>query len=556
MNERRATQASLFGGSRSTSLFFVTTQRNLMSFLGAGMLLPSGAQFRYKVDSREGYGGAIPFWKAGLPLSDDYSEMLRDERTVIIECHIDDVMKYGGRFIIREDERLLAVNCPIPLLSVTAFYMTSKEIIDDFVMRVPNDVVLDSATIMVIPQISYFDSEAIVELEVVEVIAPQMTFIDSIGGGVRALLRFIPDELADYHYIRDLLNTCLRAYGLTYLKTKTISSDDTASKLTDSDKIIFLALIPILADIRVEDGFDPLIVLEQLASEITVRQVGYDEGIGQWVDYVRKAVGAEVEVPVLADERDIFKRAVLLFLLRPNLDRLENSRSSSIAPGPTVLSIAALFAGFANGLTRMGPEYKGSYREFNRFTKSLLDALWCKAELVLNVIHQTDDDYGASEVYEVNKEILFTRNIKQNVVLARVLNQAKSTGYDLHYDYDNHELYYEFDMGRDRRQIVYIELISPLAPGFDVIRFVSPCLDLSSKNLRSLKKDVAIDFLKRNCEDSMYCAFAYSERRKAIVAEAMQIVRTMDDDEFVTLLKYVSKVADEYERDVLGRDQY
>tara|TARA_B110000902_G_C13720598_1_gene365008 strand:- start:313 stop:477 length:165 start_codon:yes stop_codon:yes gene_type:complete len=54
----------------------------------------------------------------------------------------------------------------------------------------------------------------------------------------------------------------------------------------------------------------------------------------------------------------------------------------------------------------------------------------------------------------------------------------------------------------------------------------------------------------------MYCAFAYSERRKAIVAEAMQIVRTMDDDEFVTLLKYVSKVADEYERDVLGRDQY
>ena len=71
-----------------------------------------------------------------------------------------------------------------------------------------------------------------------------------------------------------------------------------------------------------------------------------------------------------------------------------------------------------------------------------------------------------------------------------------------------------------------------------------------------MKKDVAVDFLKRNCEDTMYCAFAYSERRKAIVAEAMQIVRTMDDDEFVTLLDYVARVADEYERDVLGEDRY
>ena len=54
----------------------------------------------------------------------------------------------------------------------------------------------------------------------------------------------------------------------------------------------------------------------------------------------------------------------------------------------------------------------------------------------------------------------------------------------------------------------------------------------------------------------MYCSFAYSERRKAIVVEATQIVKTMDDDEFVTLLKYVARKADEYERDVLGKDNY
>ena len=30
----------------------------------------------------------------------------------------------------------------------------------------------------------------------------------------------------------------------------------------------------------------------------------------------------------------------------------------------------------------------------------------------------------------------------------------------------------------------------------------------------------------------------------------MQVLKTMYDDEFIALLKYVAKVADEYERDV------
>ena len=159
-------------------------------------------------------------------------------------------------------------------------------------------------------------------------------------------------------------------------------------------------------------------------------------------------------------------------------------------------------------------------------------------------------------IYELNKEVFLQLQIQQNVILARVLNQAKSAGYDLHYDYENQELFYNFQLTGGRHQIVYIELIKPLVEGFDVIRFVSPCLDLSGAKLKTLTKTKSVDFLKRNCSDSMYCSFAFSEKRKAIVVEAVQIVRTMDDDEFVTLLNYVAKVADEYERDVCGKDDY
>lgn len=534
--------------SKQTGLFFVTTQRNLMSFLGSGMLMPSGAQFRYKEDSREKYYGAIPFWKGGLPSSDYYRDMLKDENTVIVECHIDKVVKYGRSYIVTENKRLLVVNSPVPLLSVTAFYMLSQQIIDDFVMRVPDDVILNSSIFKTNPNIDYFDVESDIKLTEIESIESQLTFIDSIGGGIKALLQFISDDIDDYVYIRDLINICIEAYSLHNLDTGKFISDWKYSKLSDVDKNIFLTLLPIIRDIKTEDGFNQVLLLEQLALGIEGKETSACDEIDEWIKYAKKAIEAEIEVPILADERDIFKRGALFFLLRPNLNRLKNSTTSPRPPGAAVLSIAAFLAGFANGLTRMGSEYKGDYSDFNRFTKSLLDMFWCKSKLSFSVDRKPHARYGAYEAYKINKEVLFKLYIKQNVVLARVLNQARSAGYELHYDYENQELYYEFPIDNDRYQTVYIELIPPLTPGFDAIRFVSPCQDVSSRNLKALKKNVAIDLLKQNCEHTMCCAFAYSDKRKAVVAVATQIVKTMDDDEFVTLLETVAKVADQYKK--------
>ena len=280
------------------------------------------------------------------------------------------------------------------------------------------------------------------------------------------------------------------------------------------------------------------------------------EDVNKWLSYVRKVLESEIVVPVLSDEGEIFKRAILLYFLRPSLDRLSEASKSSISPGPKVLSIAAFLAGYANGLTRMGSEYKGDYRAFTEFTKLLLNSLWCKSKYALNFVKEPLGNFGACFVYEINNERLIRFRVEQDITLARVLNQAKSAGYNLSYDFDKNEIYYKFHLEDNRSQTVYIEKLEPLADGFDVIRFVSPCLDLSTGLAKKLTKATAIDFLKRNTDESMYCSFAFSERREAIVVEATQIVKTMDDDEFVTLLKYVALKADAYEREVLGKDNY
>ena len=114
LDEKPTGQASLFDGAERGDLYFVTTHRNLMSFLGAGAVLPAGSQFRYKIDTREAFGGAIPFWKGAVPDSDDYSDLINDQRAVV-ECGVDDVAKYGGRHRLLATERMIVVIAPIPL---------------------------------------------------------------------------------------------------------------------------------------------------------------------------------------------------------------------------------------------------------------------------------------------------------------------------------------------------------------------------------------------------------------------------------------------------------
>jgi hypothetical protein len=541
-------QNSLFNNRQSPSLFFVTSTRNLMSFLGAGMLTPADCQFRYKEDSREAYQGAIPFWKGGVPSHEPYGRTLKDEKAIVVECRTDDVLRYAGRFIIAENEQLLVANAPIPLVSVVAFHAKSDSVVDDFISRVPADVLVEKSIFKIgslLEELPLIDEPVMTNMDSIQ---PELAFIDSLGGGLKALLEFMSEDITNYQYIRDILALCFES-------GRAVNGEDQANE-TRVDRAILSALLPILCKLKPENGLDPVSLLDELVTALNYQDDDIKSELDKWSSYAKKAVENEIAPPPLADERGVLQRGVLLFLLRPDLDRLKKAKSSSNAPGPVVISIAALLAGFTNGLTRMGPEYKGNYRDFNLFTKALLDSLWGKSERSIKTIREASPNYGELEVYEINKEVLFKLVIRPNAVLMRVLNQARSLGVSMNYDYKNHQLYQERDMGNERSQKVYIELITPLKKGLDVLRFVSPCMDLSGKNSKSLKKNTAIDFLKRNYEDSMYCAFAYSEKRQAIVAEAMQIVGTMDDDELIALLESVAKVADEYERDVLGHDKY
>jgi hypothetical protein len=545
-----------FSHSNENRCYFITSQRNLMSFLGAGMIVPASSQFRYKEDSRQRFEGLIPFWKGGVPALKESMGWVDKKRMVVLEYYIDDIKMYADNFLAAENINLMVVNAPIPLLNVVTVYLDSDEEIKDFVMRLPSDVIVESKVFQALPSLKFIEEEPLEEMKEVEDIASIVSFIDSFGGGIRALNHLNSLHLENISYISDLLLFCLEYSGYKALSSPHSYPLGCETEISASAKCIIHRLLPILQGVKIEEGYDQFYIFERLEASLQQDIGNLSAEVGEWLIYVKRVLEADIEAPVLADDGDLFKRAILLFLLRPNLTRLKGSVDSSISPGPIVLSIAVFFAGYTDGLCRLDAEYKGHYEEFNQFTKSLIDSLWNNSEVVINISCLQQSDTSPSLMYELNNQALLQISIPKVMILERVFNLAKSVGYELNYGHEKQELLYDFILEGGRHQVVYIEMMKPKIEGLDVVKLVSPCLDLSGSKLKSLTKNVAVDFLKRNSSDSMFCSFAFSEKRQTIVAQSLQVVNTLNGEDFMIFLKYVAEVADEFERDILGKDYF
>ncbi|WDE00739.1 hypothetical protein [Thalassomonas actiniarum] len=535
-------QGGLFNIATAKSLFYITNQRNLMSFLGAGMIVPAASQFRYKEDSRKEFNGAIPFWKKGIPTSSEYIDLVDDQRIVVIECNSAAIMKYCDGFIVDDNENVLVVNAAIPLSSISVIYMHTDDAIADFLVRLPEDVIAERSIFKILKDVSVIEHDIKLTPSEVENIAPYITFIDSFGGGIKALEQLAICDISNYEYILNLLIVCLDSYRLENVKVSVMNLPKQTFNISEADKEILHHLLPILQSFNIEDGFDPLYVLEKVEECFKNQIEGITEENEKWLVYIKRVIDADIEVPVLADEGDIFKRAVLLFLLRPDLERLKNALNSTISPGPVVFSIAVFLAGYTTGLCRMGGEYKGNYDTFNNFTKSLLDWLWCRTGLTLSTSLQPDTS-GVSLVYKINKEVLMCLKLAPNSSLARVLHKVVASGYILNYDGDSNELYFNIQLNSGECQPLYIVFFKQLDAGFDAIRLVTPYLPLTGSKLKTLTKKMAIELLIRNSEESMYCNYSYSEKHKAIVIEAKLIINNIVNEEFDKILNYIVKMA-------------
>ena len=541
-------QMSLSPDEQSSFCYFITSQKNLLSFLSSGMITPSDSQFRYQKDSRELASGAIPFWFGGVPSDEICGEALTERRSVVLEYTWEDVAKYERSTSIYSDEYVVILNGPIPIGKVSRIYMPSREIIDDFQLRVTDDIVYDPALFGPFPAFKVLDVTTDFSEIRPPAVSPAIQMIERFAGGISGIRNFAGAIDCDLSHLVPVIRISLATFESARIKLI-----DGEFQIPDSDELLLSSLFPLLIEHQEEDGYNPWTFLTDLQYNVQVRTDDIPEDLKKWFAYVAALINAEKEVRPLNDDGNVIQRAVLLFILRPKMERLLNAHNSSVSPGPKVLLIAAFMSGCATGATRMSGYLKGDFRTHAKLVDSVIDALWGKSILNISLVKYKEANKGAGTALEINREALFGAEARQDPVLARVLNQAKSLGYNLDYYYgddnDQDELVYRDMSDRGFRQEVYIERLKASSfGGLNAIRFVSPCVSLSSSKLKRMRKDQLLDLLFRNDGDGMYCAFSLSEKRKALVVEATQIVSTMDDDEFATLLGHVKKVAGEYDQ--------
>ena len=141
-------------------------------------------------------------------------------------------------------------------------------------------------------------------------------------------------------------------------------------------------------------------------------------------------------------------------------------------------------------------------------------------------------------------------------VLEKVRKIGTTAGYELVVDESGDLLVAPFIMPDGRAQTVYIQYRGQTPDGKDIISFLSPCLEIKSGILKGLRKNQAVDLLRRN-SNLFFGHFGLFEFRGAevVMSSSSQILETMDDEEFQVHINYVATVADSYEREV-GQDRF
>jgi hypothetical protein len=321
------------------------------------------------------------------------------------------------------------------------------------------------------------------------------------------------------------------------------------------DEALLLSTMVACCESDVGEGWDP----ESFMAHI-VDQVGQldskesDSEFRKWHEFCLRVLRNEIDLPrsVFADERDVVRRSIFLFVLRPDVDDVVASMQSGLKAGSSVRAIAALLAGMRTGFEALSNTYKADRQRYEGFAdlKSwLTNALWKGrdgiSELVgappaiktkretyksAGVVGRAKVQIGGFQIAEVLLEL--------PPALREVWNRAESDGLQIEFDEIEERLVVQYGETTRNQEIYVTDLGSH---GRDhLVRFWAPCLDVSTPSkLRKLTKDKAVGLLEHNGAPSTHARFALDASRGAIIAAVDQVAATMQKEELRSHLSSV-----------------
>ena len=533
-------------------LYFLTNRMNLLTILSAGILYPADQSWRYTSDSRDICDGNIPVWENLFPIElkpcfeaeDAASPVIIEFGPMLRELGA----SYGAVFI----NGVAVFSKPVPITLVKKIHFRTSAELEDFELRTFEDTPFPKSLFACGFKPEFSNDAMSVNFQ--SETRSKEAFLDKKAGAVVAVSDSLyatrsSIELAKYLMACVLSDTNLffNAEGLRNIDTRVFIGCNSQNQ-SIADAWLLNNFLEIISGIYPEDGFDSNAVLDEIRTNARSLDSSVGAIISTWCNYVKKLINAEEEIRPLDDKKSMVQRGVLLFLMRPSLERLHKSSSSSIRPGKKVYLIGIFLAGFYTGATRANSTIKHSAEKYFLLMEGICRHVFQQHTAIGS--ESLKEKFKTIKENEVHASIysgqfqLGSWKLDINETLKQIYHQANRFGFNVKFDYELEELICEIADLDSKAVDVRITLLKPNPRGDDFIRFYSICAKGAKTKL--LTKEVAIKLLIRNSSFDMFTKFAYSEQHQAIIVASEQRVDTMDKDELVTHIEQVSSIAKTY----------
>lgn len=150
------------------------------------------------------------------------------------------------------------------------------------------------------------------------------------------------------------------------------------------------------------------------------------------------------------------------------------------------------------------------------------------------------------------------RATRRTEVFDKVKKVAAMAEYHLEEHPNGSLLAVNIGVSEGRTQVVYITYSGQTPDGHDAICFFSPCREFARGMFKGLGKKEAVELLRRNAQLTFgfFALDDFNGNTDVLMVCSNQLVDTMDTEEFETHVAFVAVVADTYEFEHGGGDEY
>jgi hypothetical protein len=334
------------------------------------------------------------------------------------------------------------------------------------------------------------------------------------------------------------------------------------------EKALLSAIVEVVRRYPVESGWPAEQALAEVTSAAKGRIEPNDEravaDVDRWASRAADVLASRAEAQSLADDGFVLQRAVLLLLLRGDLEGLsagEAEASGPQRPGPVVRGTAGALAALRTGLRALPARHK-------RAIDSSAPGHWLAylGEVFLALLQTANPSalvppnlpaptvlyrsirtlHGEWIVSIASKEVARTP-LEVDRGLERLLTMGQHLGFEFQEHGDNGLLAMVSPV-TERARPVYLELIRTEHGSGPMVRFSAPALKVMGVGSRArMSRDLAFELLKRNADPGMNCRFAVNDDATEVLVLVDQLLATLDDAEFLQHIKHVASVAEDFD---------